>query len=201
MVKHIFVLDNQDSFVFNLVDFLYQITSKISVYRNTANANDIFDKMIESQQNGESPILLLSPGPKAPSDVPAMEQLLKLSQGKFPVLGVCLGHQAIVEFYGGVVGRCQNIMHGKASFATLPDHPIFEGIDTNMKIARYHSLGAEKMPDNLTILAKSNDDDAVMAVINEDDKIIGFQFHPESVLTVDGEQLLRNTFKYMTGEK
>ena len=201
MTKHIFVLDNQDSFVFNLVDFLYQVSSEISVYRNTAEADDIFAKMIESQDAGNTPILLLSPGPKAPSDVPTMGKLLKLVKGKFPVLGVCLGHQAIVEFYGGVVGRCENIMHGKASFATLPDHPIFDGINPNMKIARYHSLGADTIPNDLTVLAKSNDDNAVMAVINEADKIIGFQFHPESVLTVDGEQLLRNTFKYMTGAK
>ncbi len=194
---HIFVLDNIDSFIFNLVDFLYTITPAISIYRNTAFPNSIIQAIEKSKINGYTPVILLSPGPKSPSDVPTMGKLIELAKGKYPIVGVCLGHQAIVESYGGVVGRCEKIMHGKKSLCYLENHPIFTGLSDSINVARYHSLTATKVPDDLKIIAKTSD--AIMGVLDEKNKVIGYQFHPESTLTVHGEKLLRNTFNYITG--
>ena len=195
---HIFVMDNIDSFIFNLVDFLHTVTPNISIYRNTANADTIMHAMEQSEKAGNKPIVLLSPGPKSPSDVPSMDALINLTKGKFPIVGICLGHQALVENYGGVVGRCEKIMHGKKSLCTLSNHPVFKGLGDSMSVARYHSLTALEMPEGLTIIAHT--EDAIMGIADDKNKVIGYQFHPESILTVAGEKLLQNTFKYVAGE-
>ena len=194
---HIFVLDNDDSFIFNLVDFLHTLSDNISIYRQSADPKFILEKMQDSRQAGNKPILLLSPGPKSPSDIPNMMQLLDITKGIFPILGICLGHQAIIEHYGGVVGTCQNIMHGKTSVAHLQNHPVFDSMGEELIVARYHSLTGLSIPENLSVIAES--DDAIMGVIHETHKIIGYQFHPESILTIHGEKLLKNTLHYLTG--
>ena len=194
---HIFVLDNDDSFIFNLVDFLYTLSDKISIYRQSTDPKFILEKMHDAKTASHSPLLLLSPGPKSPSDIPNMMQLLKMTKGTFPILGICLGHQAIIEHYGGTVGTCQNIMHGKTSVATLKNHAVFNGVGSELIVARYHSLTGLSIPDSLSVIAKT--DDAVMGVIDEDNKVMGYQFHPESILTIHGEQLLKNTIHYLTG--
>ena len=195
---HIFVLDNDDSFIFNLVDFLYTMTGNVSIYRQSTDPQFIVNKMRDKQASGMQPILLLSPGPKSPSDIPNMMQLLKLADGIFPILGICLGHQAIIEHFGGTVGACPKIMHGKTSVADLTNHSIFDGLDSDFVVARYHSLTGLSIPDNLTVIAKT--DDAVMGVIDDNKKIVGYQFHPESILTVHGEKLLINTLEYLAGK-
>ena len=192
---HIFVLDNDDSFIFNLVDFLYTITPTISVYRQDTDPSFIVSSMKQAQQNGKNPILLLSPGPKTPRDVPNMLTLLQKVQGHFAILGICLGHQAIIEHYGGEVGTCSAIMHGKTSIAKLSKHRIFDGLGSTLAVARYHSLTGLTIPNKLSIIAQT--DDAVMAVVDDTNKVIGFQFHPESILTVRGETLLTNTLNYL----
>ena len=194
---HIFVLDNNDSFIFNLVDFLYTLTPAISIYRQDTDPQFLLKTMQDSQSNGKTPILLLSPGPKAPSDIPNMMTLLTLTRGVFPILGICLGHQAIIEHYGGTVGACDIIMHGKTSVATVSNHPVFHGLSKKFVVARYHSLMGTHIPKTLSIIAQT--DDAVMGVADDDNKVIGFQFHPESILTVHGETLLTNTISYLTG--
>ena len=194
---HIFVLDNDDSFIFNLVDFLHTVTDTISIYRQSTDPHFILDKMKASKQAGNKPMLLLSPGPKSPSDIPNMMTLLDITKGVFPILGICLGHQAIIEHYGGNVGTCQTIMHGKTSVAHLKNHTIFDGLGGELIIARYHSLTGLSIPDTLSVIAQT--DDAIMGVIHEEHKIIGYQFHPESILTIQGEQLLHNTINYLTG--
>lgn len=195
----IFVIDNVDSFIFNLVDLLYAITPKITIYRNTANADGIFAEMQQSQQLGEKPLLLLSPGPKRPSDIPLLEIMMGKCKGLFPILGVCLGHQAIIAHYGGKVVQCDEIMHGKKSTATVTNHKIFERIGTpdTLEIGRYHSLIGVDLPDNaLTCLMTVGD--IVMGVIDDKNMVVGYQFHPESILTPNGEQLLHTTVQYMT---
>lgn len=196
---HIFVLDNDDSFIFNLVNFLYTITPTLSIYRHSTDPQFIFDAMTQSKAKGEMPILVLSPGPKSPSDVPNMMALLKLTHGTFPILGICLGHQAIIEHYGGTVGACPQIMHGKKSVATLSNHPVYKGLGDSLVVARYHSLTGLTIPDTLTITAQTTD--AVMGVADDNNTVIGFQFHPESILTVQGETLLTNTFHYFTNNQ
>lgn len=194
----IFVIDNVDSFIFNLVDFLYTITPKITIYRNTANAEVIFAEMQQSQKLGEKPLLLLSPGPKRPSDIPLLDLMIGNCKGLFPILGVCLGHQAIVAHYGGRVVQCDQIMHGKKSTATLINHKIFDGIGNpdTLEIGRYHSLVGTDLPDN-TLTCLMTVGDTIMGVIDDENMVVGYQFHPESILTPDGEQLLHTTVQYM----
>ncbi len=193
----IFVIDNVDSFIFNLVDFLYTMTPKITIYRNTADEDMIFQEMLQSVEKGEHPLLLLSPGPKSPDDVPLLSKMIDKCQGKFPILGVCLGHQAIVAHYGGKVVRCPKIMHGKKSTATVTDHPIFTGMGNphTLQIGRYHSLMGTDLPPTLQPIITCAD--AVMGVIDDTNMVVGYQFHPESVLTPDGEKLLKTTVQYM----
>jgi len=121
--------------------------------------------------------------------------LLKLCEAQFPVLGICLGHQAIVEHFGGVVGRAGETVHGKTAAITLHDHPLFTGLPKPFLVARYHSLMATEMPNALTLLA--NDRHIPMAVINEDKRMLGFQFHPESILTTLGKPLLKHSIDYL----
>ena len=119
-------------------------------------------------------------------------------QGHFPVLGICLGHQAIVAHYGGTVGRAEDVMHGKSSAITHTGEAMFAGMPQPLHVARYHSLMALELPDGLTPLAKVGT--TVMAVYQSDDKMLGFQFHPESILTAEGSRLLLQSIHYLTKE-
>ena len=138
--------------------------------------------------------IILSPGPGRPENAGICEELLKTYDRPVKILGVCLGHQAICEAFGGKVVYAKELMHGKQSTITFDEkEPIFEGIPENIKIARYHSLAAEAaaMPECLQVIAKT-DDGEVMAVKHKDKAIYGFQFHPESVLTEYGKEMLEN---------
>ncbi len=188
----IYLLDNIDSFSYNLVDEFAQLGYAVKLYRNTLPADYIYAQM----QNETAPVLLvLSPGPGSPGAAGSMPALLALCEGKFAVLGICLGHQAIVEHFGGVVGRAGETVHGKTSAITLQNHPLFAGLPNPFLVARYHSLMATEMPAALTQLA--NDRHIPMAVINEDKRMLGFQFHPESILTTLGKPLLKQSIDYL----
>ena len=188
----VYLLDNLDSFSYNLVDEVAQLGFSLKLYRNTVPAAYIFEKM---QQEQQPVVLLLSPGPGAPAEAGSMPELISLCAGKFPMLGICLGHQALVEHYGGVVGRAGETVHGKTAAITLQDHPLFAGLPQPFLVARYHSLMATEMPKALTLLA--NDRHIPMAVINEDKRMLGFQFHPESILTTLGKPLLKQSIDYL----
>lgn len=188
----IYLLDNIDSFTYNLVDEFAQLGYPLKLYRNTVPAEFIFNKM---QQEQEPVLLVLSPGPGAPSEAGSMPELLKLCAGRFPVLGICLGHQAIVEHYGGKVGRAGETVHGKTSSIHLNLHPVFEGLPNPFPVARYHSLMATDLPDALQNIASYKH--IPMAVINEQDRMLGFQFHPESILTTLGKPLLDQSIRYL----
>ncbi|WP_333608071.1 aminodeoxychorismate/anthranilate synthase component II [Arsukibacterium sp.] len=189
-----YLLDNIDSFTYNLVDEFAQLGYPVKLYRNTVPA----DYIVAQMQAETLPVLLvLSPGPGSPADAGSMPALLALCAGRYPVLGICLGHQAIVEHFGGVVGRAGETVHGKTSAIKLQHHPVFAGLPNPFLVARYHSLMATDMPDNLTLLA--HDRHIPMAVINESTCMLGFQFHPESILTTLGKPLLKQSIEYLLG--
>lgn len=193
----VFLLDNVDSFTYNLVDELRTMELNIVVYRNNVDARMLFEKMQLQAESGPV-LLLLSPGPGAPHEAGCMPELLSMVQGHFPVLGICLGHQAIVAHYGGTVGRAEDVMHGKSSAITHTGEAMFAGMPQPLHVARYHSLMALELPEGLTPLAKVGT--TVMAVYHSDDKMLGFQFHPESILTAEGSRLLLQSIHYLTKE-
>lgn len=188
----VYLLDNIDSFTYNLVDEFAQLGVSLKLYRNTVPANYIFEKM---QQETGPVLLVLSPGPGAPAEAGSMPALLKRCAGVYPVLGICLGHQAIVEHYGGVVGRAGETVHGKTSAISLAEHPVFDALPRPFPVARYHSLMATTLPDSLEQIA--NERHIPMAVINETERMLGFQFHPESILTTLGKPLLKQSIEYL----
>lgn len=191
----VFLLDNVDSFTYNLVDELRTLKLNIIVYRNTVAASTLLNKMAQIAQHSKV-LLLLSPGPGAPSEAGCMPELLQQVKGRYPVLGICLGHQAIVEAYGGTVGRAQAVMHGKSSALSHSQHAVFAGLPNPLHVARYHSLVATSLPSAIESIAMF--DDMPMAVYVPTDKMLGFQFHPESILTAHGSQLLMQSIAYLT---
>jgi anthranilate synthase component 2 len=192
------LIDNVDSFTYNLVDEIRNLGLKMTIYRNTVDAKTVLNKLNEYKVDGPT-ILMLSPGPGAPSDAGCMPELLKQVKGKFPVIGICLGHQAIIEAYGGKVARAPYVMHGKSSpmryIQSVDTLEIFKGLSNPLSIARYHSLVATEVPDSLSVIATI--DELVMAVLHKEDRMLGFQFHPESILTCDGSKLLLQSIQYL----
>jgi anthranilate synthase component II len=188
----IYLLDNIDSFSYNLVDEFAQLGFEIKLYRNTVPADFIYQQM---QAETAEVLLVLSPGPGSPGKAGCMPELIKLCAGNFPILGICLGHQAIVEHFGGMVGCAGETIHGKTAAIQLTEHPVFVGLPNPFTVARYHSLMATELPNALILLA--NDRHIPMAVINEQQRMLGFQFHPESILTTLGKPLLKQSIAYL----
>ncbi len=191
----VFLLDNFDSFTYNLVDELRGLGNELIIYRNSVSAANIHQQMRQKAQN-QKVVLMLSPGPGAPHQAGCMLELLNLVKGEFPVLGICLGHQGIVEYYGGDIVRAETVMHGKASAIECQPHPLFENLPNPLPVARYHSLMATNMPNALQVIAAFNQ--VPMSVCHEQDRMLGFQFHPESILTAHGSQLLAQSIQYLT---
>lgn len=186
----ILLIDNVDSFTYNLVDQLRSSGHNVVIYRNQIPADVIIEKLNQL----EKPVLVLSPGPGTPSEAGCMPELLKRLRGQLPIIGICLGHQAIVETYGGFVGQAGEILHGKASSVTHDNEAMFAGMNNPLPVARYHSLVGSQIPDGLTVNARFGD--MVMAVRHEEDRVCGFQFHPESILTSQGARLLEQTLAW-----
>ncbi len=193
----VFLLDNVDSFTYNLVDELRAMDLSIVVYRNTVAADVLLGRM-QAQASKGPVLLMLSPGPGAPQDAGCMPEVLRRVAGQYPVLGICLGHQAIVAHYGGKIGRADAVMHGKSSAIAHTGDAMFKGLPQPLPVARYHSLVAQSLPDSLHACASF--DDIVMAVHHPQDRMLGFQFHPESILTADGSRLLMQSITYLTQE-
>ncbi|MBL0711211.1 MAG: aminodeoxychorismate/anthranilate synthase component II [Colwellia sp.] len=192
----LFMLDNLDSFTYNLVDEFQCLGFQPTVYRNTLSADFIYHKMCEHTiQTGEEVILVLSPGPGEPKNAGCLMALINLCAGKVPMLGICLGHQALIEHYGGKVGRAEEIIHGKASPITHCASGAFVNIQNPLPVARYHSLVGIKIPDSLTVIAHYNN--MAMAICRESDAVLAYQFHPESILTTYGAKLLAQSFDYL----
>ena len=189
------ILDNFDSFTYNLVDQCRALGYPVTVYRNTLDTAFIEARISELS----NPLLLLSPGPGRPADAGCMPDLIEQLRGKVPMIGICLGHQALVEAYGGQVGAASSILHGKSSVMTCKSHPVLTDLTSPLVIARYHSLIAQKVPDTLRVIGET--EGAVMAVVNDTDRVIGFQFHPESILTTQGAALLTNAIQWACGQE
>lgn len=181
------MIDNYDSFVYNLKAYFEELGREIVVKRSDQITVDEIEKM---QPQG----IILSPGPKRPWDAEVCVQTVERLRGKIPILGVCLGHQAICETYGATITYAKKLMHGKMSVANVDINcKLFKGLQKRIEVARYHSLAAseENFPDVLTVIART-DDDEIMAVKHKDYEIYGVQFHPESILTPKGTIILRN---------
>lgn len=188
----LYMLDNLDSFTYNLVDEFKTLGFAPVIYRNTVSAEYIYQTMLAET---DPVILVVSPGPGSPSQAGCLMELLALCCGKFPILGICLGHQALVEHYGGKVDRAGEIVHGKASLIDHSGQGPFAELPSPLPVARYHSLIATKMPEALNVIADYQG--MAMAIENPQDKVLGFQFHPESLLTSKGSQLLEQSFVHL----
>ena len=184
------LIDNYDSFSYNLYQLVGAINPDIKVIRN----DEFTCEEIESMKPDH---IIISPGPGRPSDAGMCEDAVRYFAGKVPILGVCLGHQAICETYGATVTYAKELMHGKQSDASFDTESLlFKGCPKKAKVARYHSLAADAdtMPDCLKITA-TTDDGEIMAVEHKEYPIYGVQFHPESIMTPDGKQMLSNFIK------
>lgn len=188
------LLDNFDSFTWNLVDQFRSLGHPVTVYRNDIDAKQLADKLMQQQAG----VLVLSPGPGAPHEAGCLMELIALCAGKIPMLGICLGHQAMIEHYGGKVGRAASLMHGKSSPMQHDGGPLFADLPNPLQVARYHSLVGLTIPASLKVIAEV--DQMAMAIVQPQDRAVGFQFHPESILTEHGAQLLRQTLQLLTTE-
>ena len=184
------VIDNYDSFTYNLVQYLGELGQTVEVRRN----NQVTVDEIETSLRPER--IVISPGPGTPDDAGISLDVIDRFAGKIPLLGVCLGHQAIGQAFGGRVVRAPQLMHGKASEVSHDGRTIFDGLSEPFLAGRYHSLIVEKtsLPQCLEISA-STEDDVIMGVRHREWKIEGVQFHPESILTSEGKRLLSNFLK------
>jgi anthranilate synthase/aminodeoxychorismate synthase-like glutamine amidotransferase len=182
----VFVLDNYDSFTYNLVQYLGELGARMVVRRN--------DQVTMSEVEAMGPShIVISPGPGRPEDAGVTGDLIRQFGSRVPTLGVCLGHQAIGMVYGGRVVRAPVPMHGKTSVIEHDGKGVFSGLASPIEASRYHSLVVveDGMPDVLEVCARTRDG-IVMALRHREHPVHGVQFHPESVLTVDGRRMLRN---------
>ncbi len=178
------MLDNYDSFTWNLVHLFEELGAEVVVFRNDAITVDEAEALAPDR-------LVVSPGPGRPEDAGISVELIRRLGPTVPTLGVCLGHQAIIEAYGGQVGQAQALLHGKASVVRHDGEGVFAGLPEEIEAGRYHSLAATTVPDGLVVTATTADGE-VMGVRHRSHTIEGVQFHPESVLTPSGPALAAN---------
>ena len=180
----ILLVDNYDSFTYNLVHLFQELGADVVVRRNDEVTVDEAERLAPSH-------LVVSPGPGRPESSGATVEIVRRLAPTTPTLGVCLGHQAIVEAFGGEIGQAQRLVHGKASTVSHDGRGIFAGLPPDFEAGRYHSLAATRVPDDLEVSARTEDGE-VMGVRHRSLRVDGVQFHPESVLTPHGPQLCRN---------
>ena len=189
----VLLIDNYDSFSYNLYQLVGSLDPDIRVIRN--------DELTPSEIEALAPhCIILSPGPGRPADAGICEDVIRRFTGKYPILGVCLGHQAICEVFGATVSYARELMHGKQSTVTLDRTcPLFRGLPDQIPVARYHSLAAlaDTIPPSLQVTATAEDGE-IMAVQHRSQPVFGLQFHPESILTPDGRQIMQNFLSLST---
>jgi anthranilate synthase/aminodeoxychorismate synthase-like glutamine amidotransferase len=178
------LVDNYDSFTYNLAHLFGELGVEVDVRRNDAITADEAEALTPDH-------LVVSPGPGRPADAGATLAIIRRLAPRTPTLGVCLGHQAIVEAFGGEVGQARELVHGKACLVRHDAHGLFEGLPAALEVGRYHSLAATRIPDVLEVTARA-DDGEVMAVRHRELPVLGVQFHPESVLTPNGPEIAQN---------
>ncbi len=183
----ILLIDNYDSFSYNLYQLIGSINSDIKVIRND-------ELTVEEIKELNPSHIVISPGPGTPKDAGIIEDVIR-NIDNIPILGVCLGHQAICEVFGADIVHAPTIMHGKKDLINIDNHnPLFNGLNDKIVAARYHSLMATNVPDSLKVIATSRDG-VVMGVKHKDKRIYGIQFHPESILTPTGKIIIKNFLK------
>jgi anthranilate synthase/aminodeoxychorismate synthase-like glutamine amidotransferase len=180
----ILLIDNYDSFTYNLADLFGQLGCEVDVRRNDAVTADEAEALAPSH-------VVVSPGPGRPAAAGATVEIVRRVAARVPVLGVCLGHQAIVEAFGGEVGFARELVHGKATLVSHDGRGLFAGIDGDFLAGRYHSLAATRVPEEFDVCATAADGE-VMAIRHRELPVDGVQFHPESVLTPEGLTIARN---------
>jgi anthranilate synthase/aminodeoxychorismate synthase-like glutamine amidotransferase len=180
------MIDNYDSFTYNLVQYFGELGEDVAVFRNDKISIEKIKKLAPQK-------IIISPGPGRPDSAGISNDLIEVFKGKIPILGVCLGHQCIGEVFGGRIIRAKQLMHGKISYIGHDHKNLFAGLPDNFAATRYHSLVVERetLPDCLEITAWSEDNE-IMGLRHRDYCIEGIQFHPESILTVMGKDLLKN---------
>ena len=195
MSVHVLVIDNYDSFTYNLVQAIRQLQAKVTVFRNDQLTVEDAAKLDYSH-------LLISPGPGHPRDAGISIPLIRAIAGLKPLLGVCLGHQALVEAFGGHIEHAPQVMHGKSSDVYHDGEGLFADLPTPFTAGRYHSLCAakKKLPAEFEVSAWTSANE-IMAVHHRDFNLHGVQFHPESVLTPDGPKLIENFLRIREGRK
>jgi len=183
----VLLVDNYDSFSYNLVQMIGEKEADIKVIRNDEYTCEEIAKMKPSH-------IILSPGPGRPVDAGRCEEIIRFFKEKTPMLGVCLGHQAICEVFGATITYAKKLQHGKMSIAEIDtNNKIFKGLPEKIEVGRYHSLAADEktIPQCLKVIARSADGE-IMAVRHEKYEIYGLQFHPESILTKHGKEIIAN---------
>jgi anthranilate synthase/aminodeoxychorismate synthase-like glutamine amidotransferase len=181
------VIDNYDSFTYNLVQYLGELGEELRVFRNNKITLDELDRLKPTR-------IVISPGPGIPAEAGISEQVVKYFHGKIPILGVCLGHQAIGEVFGGRIRRGPSLMHGKVSPIFHDGKSLFTGLPQGFQATRYHSLIVSDIPHCLEVSAETRDG-VVMGLRHREFPTEGIQFHPESIMTVAGKNLLKNFLK------
>lgn len=180
------LIDNYDFFTYNLYQYLSEF-SEVDVYRN--------DEITVDELKMKNPRgIVISPGPGKPKDAGISIELIRELGSEIPILGICLGHQAIAEAYGGKICGASEIVHGKKSKIIVRGNDIFEGLSRKIEVMRYHSLMVkrESLPIELEILAETQEDNLIMAIKHKEFKVYGLQFHPESIYTVKGKRIIQN---------
>ena len=184
------MIDNYDSFTYNIVQYFGELGAEVRVFRNDEITLDTLDAMLQA---GEMDRLVISPGPCSPAEAGISVAAIQHFAGKLPILGVCLGHQAIGAAFGGQIVRAQQLMHGKTSEITTTQSGVFAGLPQRFTVNRYHSLAIDPAtcPEILEVTART-DDGEIMGVRHHTLAIQGVQFHPESILTEHGHAMLKN---------
>lgn len=188
---NICIIDNYDSFTFNLLDEFANSSHKLHVWRNSMSAFEVEERLAKLSTPR---LLVFSPGPGHPNDAGCMNELIKRLGGKVPMFGVCLGMQAMVSVFGGVVSRAPAVVHGKARLLEHDGSLLFSGLKDRIYVGRYHSLAASTVPECLRVLAYS--DGQIMAIAHKKYPIIGIQFHPESILSTEGSKMIKNIISW-----
>ena len=194
-MANILFLDNFDSFTYNLVDQFRVLGHQVKVYRNNCD----LEQIVQTALNTHITVLALSPGPGTPQEAGILLPLIQRLKNTIPIIGICLGHQALIEAFGGKVVHAGEVLHGKVSKINHDGQAMFRDITNPMPVARYHSLMGSELPDELIVNADYNG--IVMAIRHRNLPICGFQFHPESILTVQGSKLLEQSVEWLLNTK
>ena len=188
LAQRIILIDNRDSFTFNLVDSLRRLGAQVEVYRNCISAHQLLHEEAERRS-----LIVLSPGPGRPTDAGCCLEVIALAKGKVPVLGICLGLQALGEAAGIAIQAALQPVHGEASYLEHDGEGLLSGLPSSIRVGRYHSLCVPELPERFRVHATL--DGMVMAALDEEAGQMGLQFHPESILTPYGDAILTNSLR------